>query len=68
MPLFSFTSVVVLYILTLVTRSENRRLKDPIATILELIILLRGITATLAPIFPRVYSFATVVYGIWPAD
>ncbi|KAM5341601.1 hypothetical protein ACJ41O_014632 [Fusarium nematophilum] len=70
MPVFGFASVVVLHMLTLPTRIDNRILEDPIRNFMELTGLLRGIKTTLEPIIPRVVrtQFAPVVYSVWSTD
>ncbi|KAI5459415.1 hypothetical protein BGZ63DRAFT_360577 [Mariannaea sp. PMI_226] len=70
MPLFSFASVVVLYMYTLPSRSATGKLEDPIRNILEVIGLIRGIRTTLAPLIADVLrsEFAPLVYGVWPLE
>jgi hypothetical protein len=69
-PLFSFASVVVLFMYTLPTRSVHGKLDDPIHNILEVIGLLRGIKTTLSPLIQGILrsEFAPLVYGVWPLD
>ncbi|KAM0563753.1 hypothetical protein ACHAPJ_001485 [Fusarium lateritium] len=70
MPVFGFASVVVLHMLTLPMRMDNRTLEEPITNIIELAGLLRGIRTTLQPILRRIVKseFAPVVFGIWLLD
>lgn len=70
MCIFSFASVVVLFMYTLPSRSVNGRLESPIHNILEVIGLLRGIKATLSPLMQGIMrsECAPLVYGIWPLD
>lgn len=70
MPLFSFASIVILYLYTLPNRSINGQLEDPIRNISEIIVLFRGIKAALAPLMPGILrsELAPLIYGIWPLD
>ncbi|CEI68842.1 hypothetical protein FVEN_g11151 [Fusarium venenatum] len=70
MPVFGFASVVVLHMLTLPMRMENRVLESPITNIIEVAGLIRGIRTTLEPVLGRVVrsEFAPVVFGIWMLD
>lgn len=65
--IFVFTSLVVLYILIVPTRSENLHATSPIDNVLELIRSVRGVRATLAPFLSLVKSgdLAPLVYGVW---
>ncbi|KAH6879843.1 hypothetical protein B0T10DRAFT_582520 [Thelonectria olida] len=68
--LFSFASIVVLYLYTLPNRFINGQLEDPIRNMSEIIVLLRGIKTALAPLMPGVLrsELASLIYGIWPLD
>ncbi|QPC61320.1 hypothetical protein HYE67_003551 [Fusarium culmorum] len=70
MPVFGFASVVVLHMLTLPMRMENRVLESPITNIIEVAGLIRGIRTTLEPVLGRVVKteFAPVIFGIWMLD
>ncbi|ESU11274.1 hypothetical protein FGSG_05332 [Fusarium graminearum PH-1] len=70
MPVFGFASVVVLHMLTLPMRMENRVLESPITNIIEVAGLIRGIRTTLEPVLGRVVrtEFAPVIFGIWMLD
>lgn len=67
---FCFASILVLYILCLPSRSENRSLEDPITNILELMGVVRGVRVALAPLLSRVSGseFAPVIHGAFRAE
>ncbi|KAF5012046.1 hypothetical protein FDECE_1867 [Fusarium decemcellulare] len=66
-PVFGFASVIVMQMLTLPVRMDNRILEAPITNLIQLSGLLRGIKTTLQPVMSRVVrtEFAPVVYGVW---
>ncbi|ETS82456.1 hypothetical protein PFICI_04332 [Pestalotiopsis fici W106-1] len=69
-PIYCFASIVVVFVYSLPTRSENERLIEPIADILELFNVIRGLQALLDPFLPRLINteFAPMVQGIWGVD
>lgn len=69
-PMYCFASIVVVLIYSLPMRSGNEGLIDPIANILELFSVIRGLQALLEPFLPRLLNteFAPLVHGIWGLD
>ncbi|KAM0287239.1 hypothetical protein ACHAQH_000553 [Verticillium albo-atrum] len=69
-PIFSFASIVVLYVGLLPTRSEGQRLLTPIPSVVELFSFVRGIQSilqTFVSYIPRT-SFAPIVWSSWITD
>ncbi|EEY14362.1 C6 zinc finger domain-containing protein [Verticillium alfalfae VaMs.102] len=69
-PIFSFASIVVLYVYLLPARSENQRLLTPFPSILELFSFVRGIQSIMQKFvhyIPRT-SFAPIIWSVWITD
>ncbi|KAF4466479.1 Sterol regulatory element-binding ECM22 [Fusarium albosuccineum] len=65
MALFSFASLVTLYAFTLPSRLGAQTLPNPLANIIEMVTLLRGIETALSPLLTRISKseFAPLIYG-----
>ncbi|KAG7113045.1 Nucleoporin like protein [Verticillium longisporum] len=69
-PIFSFASIVVLYVYLLPARSESQRLLTPFPSILELFSFVRGIQSIMQKLvnyIPRT-SFAPIIWSVWITD
>ncbi|KAM0333218.1 hypothetical protein ACHAQA_001878 [Verticillium albo-atrum] len=69
-PIFSFASIVVLYVYMLPARSDEQRLVAPIPSVIELFCFVRGIQSILLSFvsyIPRT-NFAPLVWATWVAD
>ncbi|KAK7217165.1 hypothetical protein V2G26_005168 [Clonostachys chloroleuca] len=69
-PIFSFSSLAILYLLTLPIRCDDMHIDEPVSRFLELMGLVRGMRTALHTIVPGVLrtEFAPLVYGVFPGS
>lgn len=69
-PIFTFSSMVVLYVASLPSRSNSLDMISPIEAIFELFSCIRGIQAILEPFLHLLARtrFAPLVHGLWVLD